>query len=72
MPNVHNYVKGKNAYIHTKFLLLETWSPDSNMTKPWAGSPKKPRFNFLAGERNFSLLKNIQTSTAALISPPFL
>jgi len=50
-------VKGKNAYIHTRFLLLETGSPDSIMTKPWAGSPKKTRFNFLAGERNFSVLK---------------
>jgi hypothetical protein len=33
---------------------------------------KKSRFNFLAGERNFSLLRNIQTSTGTLISPLFL
>jgi hypothetical protein len=33
---------------------------------------KNSRFNLLAGERNFSLLKNIQTSTGNLISPLFL
>jgi len=34
------FVKGKNAYIHARFLLLATGSPNSITTKPWAGSPK--------------------------------